>query len=61
MSIADSAEYWIEELIKSMNKLRSRATATEPSDLNRNAGYLAALDDIADEMGITVQKVYTRR
>jgi hypothetical protein len=51
MSQADSAEYWTDELVKVLNKLRK---------LNTDVTYLTALDDVADQMGLTVEKVYKR-
>lgn len=55
MGAADSAEYWLDELVKSLNKLRTRAIAD-----GREIAYLYALDDVADEMGISSAKVYKR-
>ena len=55
MSQADSAEYWMDELIKTLNKLRKAYNM-----LGEDASYLTALDDVAEEMGVTIQKVYVR-
>lgn len=55
MSQADTAEYWLDELIKALNKLRKGYPM-----LGEDASYLTALDDVADQMGITTEKVYKR-
>lgn len=55
MSQADTAEYQLDTLAKVLNKLR-RAFPM----LGEDTSYLRALDDVADEMGITTEKVYKR-
>ena len=52
---ADSADYWLDELVKTLNKLRSSYDM-----LGEDASYLTALDDVADQMGISSTKVYKR-
>lgn len=56
MSQADTAEYWLDELVKGLNKLRTRAIAD-----GRASAYMDALDDMAEFMGIDTQKVYKLR
>lgn len=55
MSDADTAEYQLDALAEVLNKLRKQARADERAD-----AYLYALDDVAEEMGITIEKVYKR-
>lgn len=55
MSQADSAEYWIDVLVKGLNSLHTRAIAD-----GKASAYTDALDDVAEWMGISSQKVYKR-
>lgn len=53
MGASNDAEYWLDELVKGLNKLRTRAIAD-----GKDSAYMDALDDVAEFMGIDTQKVY---
>lgn len=55
MSDADTAGYQLDVLAEVLNKLRKQAIKDE-----RASVYLYALDDVAEEMGLMIEKVYKR-
>jgi hypothetical protein len=55
MHAADSDEYWLDELVKGLNNLHTRAIAD-----GKASAYMDALDDVAEFMDISSTKVYKR-
>lgn len=48
-----SSNYTLDELVKGLNQLRKAFDL-----LGEDGGYLTALDDVAEYMGISSEKVY---
>jgi hypothetical protein len=51
MGFADTVEYWMDELVKGLNRLSKESDG--------NPAYAQALEDAADHMGVTIKRAVT--
>ena len=56
----DTGEYWLDELAKSLTRLHNASVRSESGSVEYKTGYRRALDDVAYQLGLTIEKKYAR-